>query len=111
GDNEGYIQSVKLEMDDLFEEINFSNVFFIKKTLRKILRNTNKHIRYVGDKTAEVELLLYFCEQIRAKKIPLNKSVLLSNIYNSQQKKLEKLIAGLHEDLQYDFLQRVKELH
>jgi hypothetical protein len=110
GDEAGYILSVKNEMDDLFAEINQSNVFYTKKTLRKILRLTNKHIRYISGKTAEVELLIYFCRQIKEHKIPLHKSVVLANVYAGQQKKLAKQIATLHEDLQHDYLQQLETL-
>jgi hypothetical protein len=110
GDENGYIQSVKNEMDEMFTEINHSNIYYTKKTLRKILRITNKHIRYVAIKTAEVELLIHFCRKVKETKIPLTKSVLLANIYNGQLKKIEKLISLLHEDLQYDYFQQTEAL-
>jgi hypothetical protein len=110
GDENGYIHSVKNEMDGMFDEINHSNLYYTKKTLRKILRVTNKHIRYIAGKTAEVELLIYFLQKIKQEKIPLHKSVLLANIFNGQQKKVEKLITGLHEDLQHDYLQQIESL-
>jgi HEAT repeat protein len=110
GDENGYIQSVKNEMDEMFDEINQSTLYYTKKTLRKILRVTNKHIRYISGKTAEVELLIYFLRKIKQKKIPLQKSVLLANVYNGQQKKVQKLIQGLHEDLQHDYLQQMEQL-
>jgi hypothetical protein len=110
GDENGYILSVKSEMDEMFAEINQSNIYYTKKMLRKILRVTNKHIRYISGKTAEVELLIHFLRQIKETRIPLQKSVLLGNIYNSQQKKVEKLITALHEDLQHDYLQQIELL-
>lgn len=110
GDEHGYIKSVKNQMDEMFTEVNHTNVYFTKKALRKILRITNKHIRYVSAKTAEIELLIHFLEQIQAHKVPLQKSQLLENIYAGQLKKLEKLIAMLHEDLQYDYQQKMEKL-
>ena len=110
GDEAGYIHSVKNEMEQMFAEINQSNVYYTKKMLRKILRFTNKHIRYISGKTAEVELLIFFCRQIKITGIPLNKSVVLGNIYTSQQKKIEKLIGVLHEDLQHDYEQEMLEV-
>ena len=41
----GYIESIKQEVDDLFEEINTASYFYIKKSVRKILRNLKKYIR------------------------------------------------------------------
>src|SRR6185503_11078344 len=44
-DTAAYIKSVKQAMAEQFEDINKSNVYYIKKTLRKILRTAKKYIR------------------------------------------------------------------
>jgi hypothetical protein len=80
-DEVAFIEQVKLEIDSQFETINFSNIYFIKKTLRKILRTTSKFIRLTGSKQVEVELLLYFCKTLISKEIPITKSSVLNNIY------------------------------
>ncbi|ANE52362.1 hypothetical protein [Flavisolibacter tropicus] len=103
-----YVQSIKEEMDEAFEEINTGSLFWIKKSLRKILRLTNKHIRYMGEKEGEVELLLYFVTQIKEFKIPIKKSTQLQNLYQSQVKKIEAAIATLHEDLQHDYYRQLE---
>jgi len=109
-DTHSYIESVKNEMDVQFEEVNQSNVYFVKKTLRKILRITNKYIRYTGLPTVEIELLLYFCTRMKKLNVPLTANQQLLNIYQNQLKKIEKAIADLHEDLQYDYLKSLKSL-
>jgi len=43
---EAFLNKVKGEIDILFPEINQSNLYLAKKGLRKILRITNKHIRF-----------------------------------------------------------------
>src|SRR5258705_13999116 len=58
-DMAAYTENVKKEMDIQFAEINSSHLYFAKKSLRKILRITGKHIRYTGSKQAEAELLIY----------------------------------------------------
>jgi hypothetical protein len=98
-----YVQSIKGEIDDAFDEMNTGSLFWVKKSLRKILRLTNKHIRYMGEKEGEVELLLYFVRKIKESKIPIKKSAQLLNLYQSQVKKVEVAIATLHEDLQHDY--------
>jgi len=103
-----YVQSIKEEMDEAFEEINTGSLFWIKKSLRKILRLTNKHIRYMSEKEGEVELLLYFVTQIKEFKIPIKKSTQLQNLYQSQVKKIEAAIATLHEDLQHDYYRQLE---
>ena len=101
---------MKLEIESQFETINFSNIYFIKKSLRKILRTTSKFIRLTGSKQVEVELLLYFCNTLIAKDIPITKSSVLNNIYQLQLKKIAQLISTLHEDLQYDYLKQYNQL-
>ena len=64
-DEKGYIQSVKTEVEQQFAEIPKGNSLYLqKKSIRKILRTVNKYNRYSGIKTTEVELLLYFCNQL-----------------------------------------------
>lgn len=105
-----YIDSVKKQMDEDFGTINSSQLYFAKKTLRKILRTTNKHIRYTGSKQAEAELLIYFCKKVKSSGIAFQNSVVLVNLYQSQLKKINNVIASFHEDLQYDYLKDIKAL-
>jgi len=109
-DTAAYIESVKAEMDAQFEDINKSNVYFIKKTLRKILRSTSKYSRYSGLVNVEIELLIYFCTGMKALNVSINSNAVLLNIYNNQLKKINKAIATLHEDLQYDYLREIDKL-
>lgn len=110
-DNEpGYISSVKESLNLLFDDVNRSNVYFAKKTLRKIVRIANRYIRYSDDVTTEPELLLFVAEKIPALGFNLKKSAALENIYLSLLKKIKKSVAGLHEDLQYDFQKRINQL-
>lgn len=109
-DVETYISSVKEEMDDLFSEINTSNAFFVKKSLRKILRYTGKHIKYTGSKEAEIALLLHFCTSYKGLKLPTSRATALQNIYAGQVKKIEAAIAGMHEDLQHDYYRQLERL-
>lgn len=107
-DTPAYIENIKLETDEMFLEINMSNVHYIKKSVRKILRYINKHIRFTGSKQIEAELLIHFCNAILKNSIPLKKSRQLSNIYESQLKKIEAVLATLHPDLQYDLKRQLE---
>jgi len=106
----GYIQNIKNEIDEQFLQINFSNLYYVKKSLRKILRTTNKYIKYTASKEAEVELLLYFCEKIKLSGIRINKSAALANLYNNQIKKIKAVVETLHEDLQHDHNKLIEHL-
>ncbi|HKC36245.1 MAG TPA: hypothetical protein VKB95_09290 [Chitinophagaceae bacterium] len=109
-DTPAYIQSVKNAMTLQFAGINKSNVYFVKKTLRKILRTARKYIRYSGLAIVEVELLIYFCELMKELNIPINKNPVLLNIYQNQLKNINKALKDLHEDLQYDYLKAINKL-
>lgn len=109
-DETAYIENVKQQMEGQFGEINLSSAYFIKKSLRKILRLTGKHIRYTASKQAEVELLLHFCSLIKNSSIPVERNAVLKNLYQFQLKKIARVIAILHEDLQYDYIKQLKHL-
>ncbi len=109
-DEASYIESVKGEVDYELEQVNRKNYFFIKKGLRKILRMTKKYIRYSGNKETEVILLIYFCQRLRAFQPSIERSRVLKNMYLQQRKVIKTAIAKLHEDLQYDYLEELKEI-
>ncbi len=107
---EGYIESIKLEMDQQFETINTHSYFYIRKSIRKILRICKKYIRYSQNKETEVELLLYFCKKLKGFSPSITKSKALVNLYNRTIEFIKKKITLLHEDLQYDFQLEIEEL-
>ncbi|HEX2606522.1 MAG TPA: hypothetical protein VHK91_04045 [Flavisolibacter sp.] len=109
-DVEAYIKSAREEMDESFEAINSSNLYFAKKSLRKILRTVNKYIKYTGEKQVQVELLLHYCASMKQSKIPFQKSPALAKLYSNQVKKLKEAIATMHEDLQYDYERQAEKL-
>jgi hypothetical protein len=109
-DTVAYIKSVKQEIDLQYEQMNKSNVYFIKKTLRKILRTINKYTRYSGLPSVEIELLLYFCTAMKALDLNIDKNPVLYNLYHNQLKKINKTLDTLHEDLQYDYKREIAKL-
>lgn len=109
-DESAYIASVKELIRTEMKELNRSSVYLIKKSLRKILRSTNKFIKFSGHKQTEVELLLYYCSQLKDQRIPIRSSQQLSNMYEQQVLKIQKALSGLHEDLQYDYRQELEQL-
>ena len=109
-DISAYIKSVKQAMAEQFADINKNNVYYVKKSLRKILRTAKKYIRYSGLAIVEVELLIYFCETMKELNISINKNPVLLNIYQNQLKNINKALKGMHEDLQYDYLKALNKL-
>ena len=109
-DKESAVKSVKEEIDIQFTQINHINLHVVKKSLRKILRITNKYIKYIGTKQYEAELLMHFCKKVKESRIPIQKSVVLQNLYQAQLKKINTAISALHEDLQYDYHNELEAL-
>lgn len=103
-DEIAYINLVKTEIDQLFESLPQGNVYYIKKSLRKILRIANKQIKYSGQATTEVEIRVFFCQKVLAAGVPLHKSQVLKNLFEQQLNKIETVIGKLPDDLQYDYL-------
>ena len=109
-DEQGYIAGIKKEIDEQFAAINLSQLYFAKKSLRKIVRIINKYCRYSGSKQTEVELRIYFCGQLKESGIPIERNPVINNLYNSQLKKIHTVLATLHEDLQYDYQKELEGL-
>lgn len=105
-----YISNIKEEVKNMFSEINTSSYYFIKKSVRKILRIIKTYIRYSKKKETEVELLLFFCSQLKNLKPSIYKNVQLLNIFKRQIALIEKIIGTLHEDLQYDYSLEIQGL-
>jgi hypothetical protein len=110
GDEASYISQVKEYVAEQFEDINQSNLYLTKKMLRKILRTTNRYIKYSGSKQTEVELGIFFLRKIKDSGIPYQRNKALENIYLRLIRRIQKTIAGLHEDLQYDYSMELKPL-
>lgn len=105
-----YIQSVKTYIDTEFKTINRDSFFYIRKSVRKILRNVKKFVRYSQKKETEAELLIYFCKTLKAFSPSIKRSTQLVNLYDRQLMLAKKIILGLHEDLQYDFNEMLEGL-
>ncbi|PJC58473.1 MAG: hypothetical protein CO023_05310, partial [Flavobacteriales bacterium CG_4_9_14_0_2_um_filter_35_242] len=102
-DEEGFINDLKTEIDFQFTQINSKNYYFIKKSVRKILRYVKSNIRYSKNKETEIELLLYFCAVLKNSKPSIDQNLVLKNIFIREIAGIKKKVAVLHEDLQYDY--------
>jgi hypothetical protein len=108
GDEPAYIKEVEEGIAEQFTEINRSNLYLTKKMLRKILRTTNRFIKYSGSKQTEVELLIFFLKNIKDSCIPVNSNKALENLYQRLILRIQKAMSSLHEDLQYDYSEELK---
>jgi hypothetical protein len=87
-----------------------SRVYEAKKQVRKILTFVNKQIKYSGSKRTEVELRIYFCQKLKKTGITLSASTFLGNLYLRQYLNMQKALATLHEDLQFDYSEAIRSL-
>ncbi|RIJ47910.1 hypothetical protein D1614_12345 [Maribellus luteus] len=105
-----YVRQVKEEIDLEFRSMNRSSYYLAKKTIRKVLKTTNKYVRYSGKKETEIELLLYFCKKLKQSKLNYKANRVVFNLYLNQVKRIQKAISGLHEDLQFDYQEELEAL-
>ena len=107
---ESYVAEVKEYISAQFSEINTSKFYYVKKSIRKILRDTKKFIRYSPVKETEVALLLHFCDTMIHFSKSIKRSKTMMALYERQLLLIEKKIEGLHEDLQHDYISELNEL-
>jgi hypothetical protein len=107
---ETYINTIKQGIDEEFDIIKKSNLYIAKKQIRKSLRNTNKFIKYSGDKRTEVELRIYFCLKLRKLPSSYLKQAAIAAILVRQVTLTRKAIDTLHEDLQFDYGEELKKV-
>ena len=96
-----YILKAKEDIEIQFAEINNTNNYLAKKTIRKVLRTTNKYIKYSTQKTTEIDLLFHYCRTLKNSGFSLQNSIAINNIYLRQIQKIKTAIKTLHEDLQF----------
>ncbi len=110
-DMDGYVGMIKNDVNGMFGEINTSTLYFVKKSLRKILRNINRYVKYTASKQAEADLLVHFCAMLQQSGIPFHKSTAIVNMYKQQLKKIKAAVSTMHEDLQFDYLKQLSHLN
>ena len=109
-DEAAFVRNILAEVDEQFAEMNTSQLYFMKKTIRKILRMLTKYARYAGSPEVEVQLLLHFSNKLKETGIDLQPGNVMGNLYHNQLKKIKKILAGFHEDLRYDYMKELERL-
>jgi hypothetical protein len=102
-DEASYIEGVKKEIDLQFEQVNKKSYYFIKKSLRRILLNTRKYVRYSQNKKTEIDLLIYYCSKLKKFNPSIQRNAALTNLYLRQIEAIKEKLGSLHEDYQYDY--------
>ncbi len=105
-----YLENVKEEISELFKGVPATNVYLVKKSLRKILRFTSRQIKYSGVRETELEIRIFFCTKMKEAKVPRTPGTVLNNLYQQQLKKIESTFAKLPEDIQADYDREMKNI-
>lgn len=106
---QGFVESIKAEAGFMFSQLP-SQSYFTAKGLRKILKMLTKYTKFMASKTAEIELLLNFCQNYLQYVIKQTAHKPIRLILIRQVEKVRTSISKLHEDLQFDYSQDYNRL-
>ncbi|MEX2594309.1 MAG: hypothetical protein WD426_16175 [Anditalea sp.] len=106
-----FAEMVQEELTHEFRNANTRNYHYAKKSAQSIRRKLNKYLKFTKDKPTRIELIVFFCEMLSEYGYLTFCHPIIENLYNLQVGKIEKLLNQLHEDLQYDYQNKVKELN
>jgi len=109
-DEENFKAVLKSEISTEFAEMNASSIYLAKKSIRRILRMVTKNIKYSSNKQTEVELLIFFCLEMRKLDLPFQESKVLINLYSRQLINIQKALTLLDEDLLFDYQSEMEEI-
>ncbi|OCX53470.1 hypothetical protein BEL04_03990 [Mucilaginibacter sp. PPCGB 2223] len=102
GDELAFAENFKHEIGLMMSQVPLRS-YDAAKLLRKVLKTTNKYIKFTGSKQVEAELLLTFCRNYLDYVDRRTSFKPLRTILTKQLEKVKKAIDKLHEDLQFDY--------
>lgn len=105
-----FVEMVREELEHEFQNANTRNFHFAKKSAQTIRRKLNKHLKLSKDKTNQIELIFFFCQNLKDYGYLQYHHPVITNLFDIQISKAQKLIEKLHEDLQYDYQLILDEL-
>ena len=107
-DEDAYVEAIKADVSEAFSATNTRGFYLAKKSIRRALRIANKYIKYSDVPETELDVLLHFCEELLELDINFRRSKVLVNMYERQLVKINDIYSDLHEDLQFEFADRIK---
>lgn len=108
-DEDAYVQRIKEDVSEAFAATNTRGFYLAKKSIRRALRIAYKYIKYSDVPETELDVLLHFCEEMKALDMNFKRSKVMLNLYERQLVKIQDVYADLHEDLQYEFKSRIEK--
>jgi hypothetical protein len=104
---EGYVADIKLEIEEAFDDINNASSYIAVKRLRKVTKLIAKYVKYTSSKIIDAALTTYFCQEMIDRGYLRHNYKTIMNLYARQVDRLSKCIPKIHEDLQYDYTEKV----
>lgn len=105
-----FIEMVQEELEKEFQLANTKHYHVAKKSAQAIRRKLNKFLKLNKNKSDQIEVIEYFCRSMISYSYLEFHHPVIDNLYAAQIRKIETLVSSLHEDLQYDYEQSIKEL-
>jgi len=106
----GYIFDLREDITGMLTDIRYLPGYQIKKILRKALKFITRYSRYTHAKETDAELLLHFCSLMKENGLLRNTNKAITVIFYKQLEKVEKMLPVLHEELQFDYHQKIEAL-
>src|SRR5690349_1974038 len=69
-----YVSGIKGEIEEMFKTLPTGNVYYIKKSLRKIIRYAGRQVKYSRVPGTELDVRIFLCQQIKAAGIPMQRN-------------------------------------
>lgn len=104
-----YAEGIKNELKIGFSALSGANYTDAKK-LRKLTKLVNKQAKYIQNTSIEVDLWLCYCTQYCVSLCSKSSAKVVQNFYLKAVAKIEKLASKLHEDLQFDVQEELKNM-
>lgn len=108
-DEDAYVERIKDDVSEAFAATNTRGFYLAKKSIRRALRIANKYIKYSDVAETELDVLLHFCEEMKALDMNFKRSKVMLNLYERQLVKIQDIYSDLHEDLQFEFKARIEK--
>lgn len=108
-DEDAYVERIKDDVSEAFAATNTRGFYLAKKSIRRALRIANKYIKYSEVAETELDVLLHFCEEMKALDMNFKRSKVMLNLYERQLVKIQDIYSDLHEDLQFEFKARIEK--
>lgn len=105
-----FSEMMQEELVKEFQNANKGNAHQAKKSAQGIRRKLNKFLKFTKDKATQIELIVFFCQMLFEYGFLSHRHPVIENLFLMQVGKIERLMGQMHEDLQYDFQNKVKEV-